>query len=240
MTLLERRWRWLLLAYPAWYRRRRVEEMLGTLVEAYPADGRWPSFRDARALIIGGLRVRGWVWLLSMLWVVAGAVDTGYFFYITTKPFTWADVDLGIRGWSADPQVVQVAVVLATGAWLALPIPVLIAGFMRLRAWRPGNWVRAAAWAGAWVAGLALMYQASTWGTYPGSPGCPCDGMPRIGSPAVVSWRELAICAAWLALAAVLTWIVAVPDRRSDGPGKSSRGSSEASRCPPGAGDLQT
>jgi hypothetical protein len=160
VTPLERRCRWLLLAYPAWYRRRRGEEMLGTLLEASPPGGRWPSFRDARAPIAGGLHARGWCWLLSMLWVVAGAVDTGYVFYITTKPFTWADVNLGIEGWSADPVAVQIAVVLATAAWLALPIPVLIAGFIRLRGWRPGNWFRAASWAGAWIAGFALMYQA--------------------------------------------------------------------------------
>ena len=33
MTALERRWRWLLRAYPAWYRRERGDEMLGTLME---------------------------------------------------------------------------------------------------------------------------------------------------------------------------------------------------------------
>jgi hypothetical protein len=71
VTLLERRCRWLLLTYPAWYRRRRGEEMLGTLLEASPPGQGWPSFRDTRALITGGLRVRGWSWLLSMLWVVA-------------------------------------------------------------------------------------------------------------------------------------------------------------------------
>ena len=92
--------------------------------------------RDARALTIGGLRVRGWVWLLSMLWVVAGVAETGYAFYITTKPFTWADVSLGIEGWSADPEAVRIVVVLVTVIWLALPIPVLIAGFTRLRGWR--------------------------------------------------------------------------------------------------------
>ena len=223
MTPLERRCRWLLLTYPAWYRHRRGEEMLGTLLEAYPSGRRWPSFRDARALITRGLRARGWVWLLSMLWVAAGAVDTGYFFYITTKPFTWADVDLGIPGWSADPQVVQVTVVLATVAWLALAFPVLVAGFIKLRGWRPGNWVRAATSAGAWIAGIALLYQADAWGRYPGSPGCPCVDMPRIGSPAVMSWGELAICAAWLVLGAVLTWTLAGPPHCSDVPDTSSR-----------------
>jgi hypothetical protein len=46
--------------------------MLGTLLEASPLGARWPSFRDARTLITGGLRVRGWTWLMSMLWVAAG------------------------------------------------------------------------------------------------------------------------------------------------------------------------
>ena len=243
MTPLERRCRWLLLTYPVWCRRRRGEEMLGTLLEASPPGGRWSSFRDARALITGGLRVRGWFWLLSMLWVVAGAVNTGYFFYITTKPYTWADVNLGIRGWSTvrghekastDPEAVRIAVFLATVEWLALPIPVLIAGFIRLRGWRPGNWFRAAAWAGAWIAGFALMYQANVWGEYPGTGDAPTNfSSGLIGSPAVVSWGELAICAAWLVLGAVLTWILAAPAHRSDVPDTSSRASDEASRCRP-------
>ena len=198
MTPLERRCRWLLFAYPAWYRRRLAGEMLGTMLETSPPGGRWPSFRDTRSLVAGGLRVRGWVWLLSMLWVVAGAVGTGYDFYITTKPYTWADVSLGIEGWSTDPEAVRIAVVLATVASLALPIPLLIAGFVRFRGLRPRNWLRIAAWAGAWIAGFALIYQAEVWGEYPGN-------SPAIGSPAVVSWGELAICAAWLVLGAVLT-----------------------------------
>ena len=243
MTGLERRCRWLLLTYPAWYRRRRGEEMLGTLLEASPPGGRWPSFRDARALITGGVRVRGWFWLLSMLWVAAGAVNTGYFFYLTTKPFTWADVNLGIQGWGADPQVVKIAIALATFAWLALLTSVPIAGFIRLRGWRPRNWLRAAAWAGGWIAGVALLSLAAVWGQYPQD--CPNGPLaPQLqcpfGSPAVVSWGELAICAAWLVLGAVLTWILAGPAHRSDIPDTSSRASDEASRWPPGAGDLQT
>ena len=198
--------------------------------------------RDARALTIGGLRVRGWVWLLSMLWVVAGVAETGYAFYITTKPFTWADVSLGIEGWSADPEAVRIVVVLVTVIWLALPIPVLIAGFTRLRGWPPGNRFRAVAWAGAWIAGFALGYQADVWGDYPAK--CPAIGGPQncpaIGSPAVVSWGELGICAAWLVLGAVMTWILAVPACLWKASGMSSRPGDEASRWPPGAGDLQT
>lgn len=52
--------------------------MLGTLLEASPAGRNWPSVRDARALVAGGLRVCGWTWLLSMVWAAAGAVITGY------------------------------------------------------------------------------------------------------------------------------------------------------------------
>jgi hypothetical protein len=235
VTPLERRCRWLLRAYPAWYRRERSGEMLGTLLEASPPGRTWPSFRDARALVIGGLRIRGWTWLLSMLWAGAGVVITGYLFYVTTKPFSWADVTSGIE--------VQIVVVLAQVAWLALPLPVLIAGFIRLRGRRPANWLRAAAWAGAWIAGAALMAQASAWGHYPeGS--CPNSYQNSmvcpIPSPAVVSWGELSICAAWLVLGAVMTWILAVPARRSEVPSASSRASGKASRRPAGARDLRT
>jgi hypothetical protein len=57
-----------------------------------------------------------------------------------------------------------------------------------------------------------------SWGTCPTSPGRACGVMPRIGSPAVVSWGELAILAAWLVLGAVLTWVLTGhrgPSRRS-------------------------
>jgi hypothetical protein len=47
---------------------------------AHAPGRRWPAFRDARALIRGKLRVRGWVWWLSMLWLVLGASGAGYFF----------------------------------------------------------------------------------------------------------------------------------------------------------------
>ena len=241
MSSLERRCRRLLRAYPAWYRRGRGEEMLDTLLEASPPGRRWPSFRDTRALMIGGLRVRGWTWLLSMLWVAAGAVITGYIFYNTTKPW---EPDLGIPGWSTDPLVVQIAVVLALAALVALPVPALIAGFVRLRGWRRGNWLRAAAWASAWIAGVALYALTIAWGEYPlhSCPHMPQTTIPPqcpYGSPAVVSWGELAICAAWLVLGAVMTWILARPARRWYVPDLTSRASQDASRWPPGAGDLQ-
>jgi hypothetical protein len=58
MSPLERRCRSLLRAYPRWYRRQRGDEMLATLLEASQPGQRWPSARDTRALITGGLRVR--------------------------------------------------------------------------------------------------------------------------------------------------------------------------------------
>jgi hypothetical protein len=58
VTGLERAYRWLLYAYPAWYRRERGDEMLDTLLAAAPHGRTWLSLRDAVALILGGLRVR--------------------------------------------------------------------------------------------------------------------------------------------------------------------------------------
>jgi hypothetical protein len=143
--------------------------------------------------------VRGWVWLLSMVWVAAGAVITGYIFYATTHPFISADIiGTGFIGFSAGPAAVQIAAVLALVAWLALPLPVLIAGFIRLRGgWQRGNWLRSAAWAGAWIAGGALLSLARAWGNSPG-----------------VSWGELPVCAAWLVLGAVINRILSASPKR--------------------------
>jgi hypothetical protein len=58
MTALERRYRRLLRAYPAGYRAGRAEEMVGTLLETAPPDRNWPSWREAGALLRGGLRAR--------------------------------------------------------------------------------------------------------------------------------------------------------------------------------------
>jgi hypothetical protein len=216
VTPLERHCGWLLRAYPLWYRRKRAGEMLGTLLEASPPGRRWPSFRDARALVIGGLRVRGRVWWLSMLWVSIGAAVTGYTFFITTKPFT--NADFWIPLWNTEPEALSIAAYLTVAAWVVLTTPVLIAGFAQLR-WRG---LRIAAWASAWLAGFALMYQAGKWGEYPGN-------SPAIGSPAVMSWGELGLFAAWLALGAVMTWILAAPHHSRNAPEASSRSSRQAS-----------
>ena len=216
MTLLERRCRWLLYAYPAWYRRDRGGEMLGTLLEASPPGRRWPSFRDARALVIGGLRVRGWTWLLSMLWVVIGAGGAIY----ATVAFSHPGYEEGLLippniQWPGEPQIIIDVGVIAELAWGLLSGPLLVAGFVRLRGWRPRNWLRVAGWAGSWVAGLALMNQAADWAA---------AGMG--GTSRVLSVGEMAICAAWLMLGAVMTWILAAqaPPRARCMPDKTATG----------------
>ncbi|GAB3341912.1 hypothetical protein RMN56_14785 [Micromonospora halotolerans] len=57
MTELERRYRWLLRAYPRAYRQYRADEMLETLL-ATADNTRRPSLREAAALVVGGLRAR--------------------------------------------------------------------------------------------------------------------------------------------------------------------------------------
>jgi hypothetical protein len=58
MTMLERRCRLLLRAYPAAYRAERGEEIIGTLLELTPDGRAWPLLRDIRGLAIGSLRAR--------------------------------------------------------------------------------------------------------------------------------------------------------------------------------------
>ncbi|MDO3684908.1 hypothetical protein [Micromonospora sp. C28ISP2-4] len=57
--VLEKRYRMLLRAYPAGYRRERADELIDTLIGDDPTDRRWPSLREAAALVRGGLRVYG-------------------------------------------------------------------------------------------------------------------------------------------------------------------------------------
>jgi len=162
---------------------------------------RWPSFRDARALILGGLRVRGWVWRLSMLWVVLGAGGAGYGFVGATLGCTTnqcTNEEFWFLLWNGEPGVIADVGGLAAAVWLLLAVPLLLAGFVWLRGWRPRNWRRAAAWAGAWAAGCALMVVAvvvaANGSNFPG-----------------VGWGELPIFAAWPALGAVINQILSTP-----------------------------
>lgn len=58
MTAIERHCRWLLASYPRWYREERAGEIVDTLLEAAGPNRSWPSSKDARTLILAGLRVR--------------------------------------------------------------------------------------------------------------------------------------------------------------------------------------
>jgi hypothetical protein len=216
MTRLERCYFLLLHAYPAWYRRDRAEEILGTLAEASPPDRKWPSLRDARALVIGGLHARGRVWCLSALWVLIGAAGSGYAFLVSTRPYVLVGHGAYVPAWigagSAWAGVIYAGGGLAFVAFLLLPIPVVVAGFARLGGWTPGNTPRSAAWAGAWVTGCALMLRAYRWGQFPLARTCDRYGCSVTfhGSTAP-SWGELGICAAWLAVWAGITFTLARP-----------------------------
>jgi hypothetical protein len=236
VTPLERHCGWLLHAYPSWYRRERAGEMLDTLLEASPPGMMWPSFRDARSLIIGGLRVRGLLVLcLSVLWTGLGAAGAGYNFILSTHVPQAVYAYVGIDDWVGEPSAFSTAALWGALAWLLLTIPVLVAGLVRLgRRLLPAGssavgWV--AAWTGAWLAGLALMFPIANWepsapAVYSGNcwegSGCVLAGYRY----AVVSWGELAVVAGWLALGAAMTLMLArsarqrarcVPDRTVTG-----------------------
>jgi hypothetical protein len=223
MTPLERRCRLLLRAYPACYRRERVEEMLGTLLEASPPGRRWPSFRDARGLIIGGLRVRGiLVWCLSMLWASLGVLGAGYDFVLSLHVPEASY--LGVQPWVGESGVIITAAGLGALAWVLLTIPVLVAGLIRLsrRRLRAGPaWLAPISWAGTWMTGLVLMYQVANWhptaaaiwaGNCNEGQGCSLAGYRH----AVVSWDELAVLAGWLALGAAMALILATTRTRRE------------------------
>jgi len=206
VTRLERRCRWLLRAYPGWYRRERAGEMLDTLLEASPPGRNWPSFREARALAIGSLRARGWAFFLSILWAGTGAAGAGYIFLLSTH-LPAIPTYSRIPCWAGEPGVIIDAGYLGAAAWLALTIPVLVTGLIRFN----GLGTPAAAWGGAWIAGLALMVPVARWQTSaPAVQACNNQGCSLAGySHAVVSWGELPVCAAWLALEAVMMLILA-------------------------------
>ncbi|MDR2987141.1 MAG: hypothetical protein LBV34_20120 [Nocardiopsaceae bacterium] len=203
MSPLERRCRRLLHAYPAWYRRDRGGEMLGALLEASPPGARWPSFRDARALLIGGMRVRGLTWLLSMLWVMIGAGGALYAI-VTFSHVGYGQGVIWMVQWPGEPQVIIDVAVVAVPVWALLSVPVLVTGFVRLRG-LPRNGIRVAGWAGSWVAGLVLMNQTADLAAAG-------EGSSR----GFLSVGEMAICVAWLVLGGAMSWILSGPQTRAD------------------------
>ena len=145
MTPLERHGRWLLRAYPAWYRRERGEEMIATLLESSPDGRRWPSARDARAMVMGGLRVRAtgnqrlttWASLrlavqlgaaLTLLWLVADNLASDILIWAhvyshnSGTGYWFAYGLLGLAAvaaaWFAPRTVVAALALAAAAAWL--------------------------------------------------------------------------------------------------------------------------
>jgi hypothetical protein len=144
------------------------------------------------------------IWWLSALWVVLGAAGSGYLFLVSTQPISMA-VNLGDSpAWIREPSVVLTAATLGGWVWVALTIPVLVAGLIQIRGWKPGKRIGVAAWAGAWVAGLVLMVLVWEWQVFP-----PEFYVGREYVSPIVAWRELPVCAAFLALGAVMTRLLA-------------------------------
>jgi hypothetical protein len=207
--------------------------MLDTLLEASPPSRNWPSFRDARALVLGGLRVRGWVWSLSLLWVAIGASGAGYAFAMTTQTCSneCANGVLWFPQWNGEPGVIIAVGALAAVVWMLLAIAALVAGLARFGRRESRDGIRGYAWIGIWIAGVALMVMAlvaaSSWLAGNG-PVLPTEGSTLPSPGPAVSWGELPICAAWLALGALMTWILATPHSRNV-PEKSGRSTRQAS-----------
>jgi hypothetical protein len=99
--------------------------------------------------------------------------------------------------WNGEPWLIAAVGNLAETAWPLLTVLLLAAGFVQLRGWRRRNWLRAAAWAGAWVAGIALMALLAV--------------VAGIGSESRgLYWvaLELPIFVAWLVLGASMTQVL--------------------------------
>lgn len=148
MTAIERNCKRLLLAYPRWYRRDRGDEIAGTLMEATGPGRSWPTGRDARALILSGLRVRAGAgerlnvrsslyqsMLLAGVLLLAyfGALRIGLLGGSASLDFpgmsTWSNVVLGlatvvvtIGAWSGPRRLVAAIALIAAGVWLFQPL----------------------------------------------------------------------------------------------------------------------
>jgi|SRR5215469_2996311 len=162
-----------------------------------------PSFRDARARVLGGLRGRGWVWWLSMLWVASGAGWVVYASVCTTVGCTTnqcTNDEFLFVLWNGEPALVSWAGNWAETLWPLLAVVVLVAGFVRVRGWRWRNWRRVAGWAGAWFAGIALIVLVAV-----------VAGLGSEGPSVVWGVIEVPIFAAWLALGRRVSRILSTP-----------------------------
>lgn len=167
--------------------------------------------------VIRRLRTRplglgGWVWWLSIAWVGIDVASSAFVFISSTQPVTVSG-DIG-PAWLNTPWLLNlIAAVewLALAAWMLLALPVLFTGISQLAARQLR--VRVAVWVAMWVAGVTLTFLIIDWQdnlpqkwTCSAGSGC---GIESYYGPAVVNMRELAICIGFLALGAVVTWILA-------------------------------
>jgi hypothetical protein len=140
-----------------------------------------------------------------MLWVVLGAGAAAYAVVCTTVGCTTSQCtndEFWFVLYNGEPGVIAAVGNLAETAWPLLTVLLLVAGFVRLRGWRRRNWPSAAAWAGAWVAGIALMTLLAL--------------VAGIGSEApspVWVMLELPVIAAWLVLGAKMTQLLEMERR---------------------------
>jgi hypothetical protein len=167
-----------------------------------------------------------------MLWAGLGTAGAGYDFVLSGHVPEASY--LGIQPWVGESGATITAAGVGGVAWLLLTIPVLVAGLVRLfrgsvraGAW-PGAGVVGIGWAGAWLAGLALISRVVDWQPSARAVwacsknlGCSLVGYRH----AVVSWEELAVLAGWLALGAAMTVILARPMRPGSRAGTLSVGS---------------
>lgn len=185
MTGLERRYRWLLRAYPRAYRQYRADEMLETLLVAGETDRRHPRLRESIALVVGGLRVRSGVAQLrsrdalrysalrstALSLLVCGVA-------LTALPLTWR-LWLLLPGNSASflyerssvtPALLLLALAAAVWARYRLALPITIGAFGWEIWYSAANDLRYAVepWARyddalGFRTGLYLIMQISTW-----------------------------------------------------------------------------
>ncbi|MGI5240115.1 hypothetical protein [Dactylosporangium sp. CA-139066] len=141
--VLTRRYRLLLLAYPPEYRRRRGDELLGTVLEDASAGQRWPSGREAASIVAQGMRARlgaagrrtpGAVWSEGLQ--MGALLLLGFAFAGLVPDLVWG------RAWSVQGGI---AAVLALAAIAATVWARWIVALALTAAWLtvllPGQWL---------------------------------------------------------------------------------------------------
>lgn len=130
------------------------------------------------------------------IWSLSGAVLAAHYFYLSTKPYSGPDI--GIYGWAQTPSVVKPIILMAVLVTL-IGLPMFVVGCFIA----PRSWQSRTIWYLCWLFGFGLIYLSSDWARYPTL--CKNSTAPlgqcAYGSPAVVSWGELALVMAWISLA---------------------------------------